>query len=182
MRNNIGKINILVIIIIILVQLIIAGGIYFYFWMNTSEREEESSLQGLTQTEVPPPRHQEEPRGSDRSFSELNYGGARDYTRDFAIFNVGDIIVNPRGTDQRFLITTVLFEYRLVDRRLPGELSNKAPMFRDRITTYFSRISLEDLRDLDNRDVFRDDIIRVINNLLVEGRITDVFFEQFVIQ
>ncbi|MCL2062797.1 MAG: flagellar basal body-associated FliL family protein [Candidatus Cloacimonetes bacterium] len=182
MRNNIGRINILVIIIIILVQLIIAGGIYFYFWMNNDGEESPQRMQGLQQTDVPTQRR-EESRNSDRgSFTEGGFTGAKDYTRDFAIFNVGDIIVNPLGSESRFLVLIVLFEYRLADRRLPAELQNKAPMFRDRITQYFSRITIEDLRDVENRDIFRDDIIRVINNLLVEGRITDVFFEQFVLQ
>ena len=180
MRDNYGKINPLVIIIIIVFQLILSVGIYFFLIRGGEEQPQR--MQTLQQTEVNPPRRGDDSRAGGRSFVEGGHSGARDYTRDFAIFSVGDLVVNPLGTESRFLIATVLFEYRLTDRRLPPELQNKAPMFRDRITQYFSRLTIEDLRDVENRDVFRDDLMRVINNLLVEGRITDVFFEQFVIQ
>ena len=181
MNNNFGKINALVIIIIVLVQLLISVCIYF-FLLRSSGEEQPQRLSTLQQTEVYQPPRNEEPRHSEnRSFSGGSSYGAKDYTRDFAIFNLGQSIVNPSGVDRLF-ITTVLFEYRQTDRRLPAELQNKAPMMKDRVAGYFSRLSLEDLRDVENRDIFRDDIMRIINNLLVDGRITDVFFEEFIIQ
>ena len=184
MKNNFGKINLLVVLVIVLVQLIIAGGIFFYFkYASGSLPQQQRPMQALPSTESQSSRRpQEDTRHEPRSFSDSGFSGAKDYTRDFAMFSVGDIIVNPAGTSTAFFITTVLVEYRQSDKRLPPELTNKAPLFRDRMTGYFSRLTVEELRDMENRDIFRDDIMRIINNLLVEGRITDVFFEQFLIQ
>ena len=179
MKNNSGKINIMVVIIILMANIIIIGLVYFLLFAN-KQPPQQAPMQRLPQAEAP--RRQEESRSSGRSFSDSGFSGAKDYTRDFALFSVGDIIVNTSGTNSSFFITSVLVEYRQADRRLPPELTNKAPMFRDRMTGYFSRLTADELRDMDNRDIFRDDIMRLINNMLIEGRITDVIFEQFVIQ
>jgi|GEM_PF-1962821 len=178
-----GKINALVVIIIILVQLLLSVCIYVFVLREADEKPKETmSLLPRVETPQPQRSNTDDTRRNDRSFNTSNFYGARDYTREYTLFSLGDLVVNPASSGSGFFLSTILFEYRQSDKRLPDELKNKAPMFKDRIIQYFSRLTIDDLRDIENRDVFREDIMRIINNLLVEGRITDVFFEQFVLQ
>lgn len=176
-----GKINIIVIIVIILVQLLIAAGLYFFV---LKEKDEPVKLTTLEKTEILPQKQTSvASRNSEiRSSDTIQSLEARDYIKDFTIFDLGDLIVNPLGTESRFFIVTISFEHRQSDRRLPDELKNKVPLFRDRLIGYFSRLTVDDLRNIENRDIFKDDIMQMINSMLTEGRITNVFFEQFVIQ
>jgi hypothetical protein len=129
------------------------------------------------QRQAPPTAQREQ-----RTFVEQQDFGARCYIRDFTIFSLGEIIVNPREAERAFFITTISLEHRQADRRLPQELQAKTSILLDRVQTYFSGLTLDDLRNPDNRPVFRNDIISILNNQLIEGRVTDVLFEQWVIQ
>ena len=186
--NNHGKVNFLVVIIIVLVQCLIFGGLFVYVFIIN--REEPVNLRPAgnlpPQTEVNPIQQQQAPARNDQGSARGGGGGgglgARDFTRDFALFNVDDIIVNPAGADNRFFITSVSLEYRQADRRLPDELRNKTPLIKDAMTGYFSRLTIEEIRNIDMRENFRDDIMRLVNGLLIEGRVTNVVFSQWLIQ
>jgi flagellar basal body-associated protein FliL len=189
--NNLGKINILVIIIIILVQAMLFGGLFVWFFVIGNQGDNASPqmrpVTTLERTEVAPaeqPRAQQRndrDRDRDRDRGGAVGFGARDFTRDFTLFNLDDIIVNPAGVD-RFFITSLALEHRQADRNLPVELRNKTPMIKDALIGYFSRRTVEELRDIDNREMYRDDVMRLINGMLIEGRITNVVFQQWVIQ
>ena len=185
MHNNQGKVNILVIIIIVLMMMLTAAGVYLFF-IHQPPGEQARPLSPLAEhrTEVPARQQQARDRDSGRDFdSGAGFGGgARDFTRDFTLFSLGDVIVNPAGTDNRFFIASISLEHRQADRNLPVELRNKTPLLKDRVIGYFSRLTVEELRNVDNRETYRDDIMRLINSALIEGRVTNVIFEQFVIQ
>jgi len=190
--NNAGKVNIMVIIIIVLVQAIIIGAGYFFFMY-----EKEGSGQGQQQqlSSLPPPTETQRPsndrrndRRNDRQqqqqYDDYDDGpgfGAKDYIKDYALFDLGDIILNPMGTE-RFFIAAIQLEYRQADKNLPTELKNKMPLMKDRVMQLFSRKSLEELRDIENRERYKEEVMRSVNSILLEGRVTSVIFEQFVIQ
>lgn len=108
--------------------------------------------------------------------------GTRDYLRNFAIYQMDDIIVNPKGTESRFLVVNFAFEYRTSDRRLPDELNNKKPIIVDQMNQYLASKFIEELSDITYRDQIREDIRTIVNYLLVEGQITRVLITQFIIQ
>jgi len=138
----------------------------------------------LERTEVipvePPRAQQRDERAPTRGGGGGGFG-ARDFARDFTLFNVDDIIVNPAGVD-RFFVTSLSLEHRQADRNLPVELRNKTPLIKDAVIGYFSRLTVEELRDIDNRENYREDVMRIINGMLIEGRVTNVVFQQWVIQ
>ena len=186
--NNFGKINILVIIIIVLVQAMLFGGLFVWFFVFNQDQNGTPQMRPVTtleRTEVAPaeqPRAQQRnERDRDRERGGSVGFGARDFTRDFTLFNLDDIIVNPAGVD-RFFITSLSLEHRQADRNLPVELRNKTPLIKDALIGYFSRLTVEELRDIDNRENFREDVMRLINGMLIEGRVTNVVFQQWVIQ
>jgi flagellar basal body-associated protein FliL len=192
MNNESGKVNLIVVAIIIVVQLLLAAGVYFLFFSAPSEVQPTMTAIERTDVDVFIPRPTEarnEPtsernRPAGSSMWEVGGGVAKDYLKDYTIFQLGDIVVNPTLTtdENRFFVVSVSFEYRRADRKLPDELKQKSPLFRDGVMGYFSRLTVDDLRNFENREIFKEDLMRMMNNLLVEGRITDVFFEQFVLQ
>ena len=193
MYNNFGKINILVVIIIVLAQVIIFGAGYFLFVRDATPVEPQR-LNTLERTDVEPPRQRVEPRvephlnrhneGHSSGFADSGSFDAvgKDYIKEYALYNLGDLTINLAGSDTRYLVVSISLEHRQADRRLPDELKNKTPIIRDRLISYFSRLTIDDIRNNDNREIFKDDIIRTLNGLLLEGRITYVVFEQFVFQ
>ena len=188
--NNFGKINILVIIIIVLVQALLFGGLFVWFFVFNQDQNDSPQMRPVTtleRTEVAPAEQSRaqnrNERGGDRGGDRggaVGFG-ARDFTRDFTLFNLDDIIVNPAGVD-RFFITSLALEHRQADRNLPNELRNKTPLIKDALIGYFSRLTVEELRDIDKREDYRDDVMRLINGMLIEGRVTNVVFQQWVIQ
>jgi flagellar basal body-associated protein FliL len=200
MLNNKGKINILVIIIIVLLWALSAGGLYIYFtYIKPPATPEKSGLQPVTVAPpsqppiVNPPNPAVSPSVGTRDASKSgstfggdsdSYSGGKDYVKDFALFALGKepLTVNLSGQDQHFLIIAVVFEYRLTDKELPAELSAKTPVFKDRLLQYFSKLTIDDVKEMNNRDIFKGDIMKIINNSLIKGRITDVIFDQFMFQ
>jgi len=211
MNNNYGKVSIGVVFAIVFVQLAIFGALYWFVLRETPEENPQMSLlppEGLAPTPTArPPQQQQQaqqpaqqrqtqpPPLSSRDTRDTrearSFGGsddfvARDYIREFSLFPLGDVIVNPRGAESRFFITTISLEYRQptrnMNQNLVQEIQAKVSIIRDRLQRYFSGVSLEDLRDVDNREIFKEETMRIINNLLLEGRITDVIFEQWVVQ
>jgi len=179
--NNKGKINILVIIIIVVVQLIAVAAVWWFFIRETGEVEP-TGPKPIAKTEVEPPPSTDK-KTDDTSTTGTDNGKALDFIKDYAIFSLGDVVLNPKGAEKNtFFITTISFQYRLADKNIAVELKNKTPLFRDSILSYFARFTLDDLKNIEMRDTFKEDIQRMVNSSLLEGRITNVLFEQFVIQ
>jgi len=189
MRDISGKINIIVVLVILFVMLG-AGGAYFWFFLRDPVEVPASLSLSTISNPVAETAPETTPATNNKSTSSTSPttptptgSGAMDYIKDYAIFTLGDIVVNPRDAEKNtYLITSISFAYRLSDKNMPVELKNKTPIFRDSILSYFSRCTLVDLRDIEKRDTFKEDIMRMVNESLLEGRITNVLFEQFVIQ
>lgn len=177
--NENGKINIIIVVLIIVVQILIGVALYFFVFRDKSEPVR---LTTLEKTHVPEARPQISAERNSRDTSIIADFEAKDYLKDYTLFSMGDLIVNPSGAESRFFIVSIVLEHRQSDRRLPDELKSKTPLIKDRMIFYFSRLTVEDLQDVDNREVFKEDLIKLINGLLVEGRITSVLFDQYVIQ
>jgi flagellar basal body-associated protein FliL len=188
--NNYGKVNFLVVIIIVLVQFLLFGGLFVWFFVinpdeplgatrTSNNLPAPTEMTPIQQQQQAPPPPRDDP-GSDRGRG-LGFG-ARDFTRDFALVAIGDVIVNPAGADNRFFIVSVSLEHRQADRRLPAEIASKTPLIQDTLTSYFSRLTVEEIRNIDYRETYREDIMRLINGLLMEGRVTNVIFSQWIVQ
>jgi len=187
MIDSKGKVNILVIIIIIVVQLLAVAAVWWFFIKEPAE-EAPAGPTAITKTDVelpppPPATSTGDNKSSSTSDNTTPTGKALDFIKDYAIFNLGDVVLNPMGAEKNtFFITTISFEYRLSDKNIAVELKNKTPIFRDLILSYFARVTLDDLKNFEKRDTFKEDIQRMVNGSLLEGKITNVLFEQFVIQ
>ena len=172
MKNNHGKVNILAIISIVLFTTLLATFAWLFIPRMDAPREKNERPRPLAQqTEVV---YDDYDRGG------ASYG-AKDYVKDYTLYDLDNLIVNPVGSD-RYLVLTIQLEHRQADKKLPDELKNKTPLLMDELNLYFSKQTIEDLKDVENRAKFKDDTLRSINRMLLEGRVTDVFFPQFVVQ
>ena len=208
MKDNSGKVNLVVIAVIIMVQMVLVVGVYFL--LSGTTQEEPIKFTAIDKTEIPDLDTSPKPKGKNKADEEdvssdrpsndnssssrpksrpkggggfdFDSGGAKDYIKEYALFSLGDVIVNPTGSDGRFFVTSISLEYKQIDKKLPDELKNKVPAFQHRVNRYFSSQTMEDLRNPEKLDDFHEDVMRQINGSLVEGRITDVFFTQWVIQ
>jgi flagellar basal body-associated protein FliL len=192
MKDIAGKINITIVVAIIVVQALLSVAVYFFVLRDSDPAS--GQLTTLERTEVEPRRPDRQPdrydepdrdrgRGNDNRRDDPSAGfGARCFIKDYAIWSFGDLVVNPAGDDSRFFMVTISFEYRQADKRLPDELKAKRPLFNDALRQYFSRLTVDELRNHQNIDDYKEDIMRMVNSMLIEGRITNVLFEQFVLQ
>ncbi|HPY96338.1 MAG TPA: flagellar basal body-associated FliL family protein [Candidatus Cloacimonadota bacterium] len=170
MKNNFGKINMLVIIIIVVVQIIIAGVIYFFIASNGDQKIKP------IKTEV---ESKELAIEQDNTGSNTN---SKDYLKEYMVTELSDIVVNPRNSPESFLVVSIALEHQVKNVNLATELKNKDLLIKDKILTYFSFIEKEELQDIDNREKFKKDIKKEINSMLNEGKVTSVLISQFVIQ
>jgi len=107
----------------------------------------------------------------------------KDYIREYTIYEIpGQIAINPRGSDYTFFAIKVAMEFQTADRKLLDELKKKTKIMEERIENYFAQKTVEEIKNINNRDLFKRELMRSLNSILADGKITDIFFPQYVIQ
>ncbi|HPM01756.1 MAG TPA: flagellar basal body-associated FliL family protein [Candidatus Cloacimonadota bacterium] len=180
--NNSGKISILIIIIIVVLQIILAGALYFFVF-----KKDDQNIKPIKIEE----KKNEDQKDSESDVEQLEQGKegttspkvkAKDYLTEYAIANLSDIVINPKDSPESFLVVSIALEYQIKNENLPTELKNKDLLIKDKILTYFSLKSKDELQNIDNREIFKKEIKKDVNALLIEGKITNVLFPQYVMQ
>jgi flagellar FliL protein len=98
-----------------------------------------------------------------------------------AIYEIPDIIVNPAGTQgMRFLSATVGLETH--DPDLLEELEARQALVRDILIGILSSKRIEDLVAPAAKDSLRTEILKRLNPQLATGRVSRVYFTNYVIQ
>lgn len=97
------------------------------------------------------------------------------------LYMVEDLIVNPAGTNgTRFLNTSIALEY--YEKKLESELAEKNVMIRDVILSILLSKTLDELDGVANKDSLRSEILDKCNQKLRNGKLTRVYFTNFVMQ
>lgn len=91
------------------------------------------------------------------------------------------LIVNPAGTSgQRYLMVNVGLES---DKgKVLEELEMKEIVVRDRVLGLLSRRTVPELADIGQRQAIKDSMRASINEVLEKGRVTRLYFTQYVLQ
>jgi len=63
-----------------------------------------------------------------------------------------------------------------------AELERRDQQIKDIILTYLSSKTISELSDVSRRDEYRKDIIEKINAVLLDGRVTNLYITQWIIQ
>ncbi len=99
------------------------------------------------------------------------------------VFEAGEFTVNisTPTAQPRFIRTGIVLEISS-ERNLKQELESRHPQIRDRIITILRGRSVEQLNQTGGLDELRRDIVRSINDLLLQGEIIEVYFMDLVVQ
>lgn len=87
-------------------------------------------------------------------------------------------------TGKRYLKTSLQFEIErdeLKAAATKAELDRKMPMLKDAVIDVLSSKSLEDVATTKGKNRVKDEIVKRINELLIDGQVFDVFFLDFVV-
>lgn len=87
-------------------------------------------------------------------------------------------------TGKRYLKTSLQFELdkdELKATATQAELNKKLPMVKDAIIDILSSKSIEDVATTKGKNRLKDEIVKRINEFMIDGKVFDVFFVDFVI-
>lgn len=98
------------------------------------------------------------------------------------IFELQDeIIINPSETYAiRFLATSIAFE--LTDNITEEVMKLWEPVIRDKIITLLMSKRMDFYTDPDNKQLLKQEVHDLINNIIGNDKIIDVYFTKFVLQ
>ena len=97
------------------------------------------------------------------------------------IISLDTFIVNLADTGgKRYLRMTIDLE---LDREeLESEVNKRLPQVRDSILTILPTKRFEDISSTKGKTALRDQMLERINGLLARGRVTNIYFKEFVVQ
>ena len=97
------------------------------------------------------------------------------------IFSLATFIVNlaDKGGN-RYLRVTMDFE--LGNPELETELNKRLPQVRDSILMILPSKRFDDISSVEGKIALRDEILEKLNSLLIQGKITNIYFKEFVVQ
>jgi flagellar FliL protein len=91
------------------------------------------------------------------------------------------IIVNLAETNaERYLKVDVVFE--LDSPKLTKEIDARLPQLLDLLINILSNKTLDDISTTSGRNLLRQEMIDKINAILMEGRLKNIYFTEFVVQ
>lgn len=84
------------------------------------------------------------------------------------------------GQELRYLRVKVEFETATPDAKT--EIESRQPPLRDAILVLLTTKTLQDIQDLQGKNQLRDEILVAANKILPPGKVTKVYFTDFVVQ
>lgn len=87
-------------------------------------------------------------------------------------------------TGKKYLVTSMQFELDKDEQKAhatQAELNKKLPLLKDTIIGILSSKSVEDLATTKGKNRVKDEIVKRINEFLVDGKVYNVFFVEFVV-
>lgn len=100
------------------------------------------------------------------------------FTYDAGTFTVN--LTDQRGVMPRFMRTGVVIAAK--DAKVISELETRAPQVRDTIISQLRGRSAAEVLASDGMEVLRQDVIDALNDILGDGKVSDVYFTDFVVQ
>jgi len=97
------------------------------------------------------------------------------------IFSLDTFIVNLADKGgKRYLRMTIDLE--LDNEELESEVEKRLPQVRDSILTVLPTKRFDDISSAKGKTALRDQMLERINGLLARGRVTNIYFKEFVVQ
>ena len=94
--------------------------------------------------------------------------------------SVIDNPVAPETNAERYLKVDVVFE--LDGPKLTKEIDARLPQLQDLLINILSNKTLDDISTTSGRNMLRQEMIDKVNAILMEGRLKNIYFTEFVVQ
>jgi len=99
-----------------------------------------------------------------------------------AIFMLDDFRINTADIDEpRFVRVKINLGYNAGNRQLQNELVERKIQIRDVVLRILNRKEKRDIDTVEGKERLKEEIKKEINNILINGEIEDVYFDEFVI-
>jgi len=97
------------------------------------------------------------------------------------IFSLETFIVNLADKGgSRYLRVTMDLE--LGDPKLEKELNERLPQVRDSLLMILPSKRFDDISTVQGKTALRDEVMETLNGFLAQGKITNIYFKEFVVQ
>jgi flagellar FliL protein len=96
------------------------------------------------------------------------------------ILALDTFIVNLIGQGRSYLKTRI--ELELDNENTTVEINRRLPQLRDKILTTLSSKSFEDINTLEGKYQLRSELIASLNQYLTTGKVTNIYFTDFIVQ
>ena len=84
------------------------------------------------------------------------------------------------GGGKRYLKTSIALELSIAEMQM--ELDNKRNVLRDTVITILSSKTFEEVQTAKGKQKLKEELMERLNEFLVDGRIMNIFFTEFVVQ
>ena len=159
-----SKKKLIILVSSILTVAIIAGAVFFFFQDKDSDSDP-SDEEGTEQVA------EEEGGNEEEKIKEEKKGN---YPLDSFIVNLAD----PGG--RRYLNIKIVLE--LGDKEFAEALKKKVPQIRDRILMILPTKTFKEIKSVEGKSSLRTTIMAELNNIIQDGKITNLYFQEFVVQ
>lgn len=103
------------------------------------------------------------------------------YLENLSFFKIDPMIVNPAGSNgERYLKATISLE--MTSPEVQAEVEKRVPQIKNQINNVLSSKSISQVQTNEDREKLRREIMDRVNGMLVTGRISNVYLEEFVYQ
>jgi len=98
-----------------------------------------------------------------------------------SIYELDTFIVNLSGDSGNHYLK-VKISLEMNEEKLNLEIEKRLPQFRDSILTLLSSKTMEDVKSLEGKAQIRAEILTMLNQYLKTGKITNIYFGDFIVQ
>jgi len=97
------------------------------------------------------------------------------------IYEMETFIVNLSGDSGNHYLK-VKISLELTSESVSAEIENRIAQFRDSILTLLSSKTMQDVKSLEGKAQIRAEVITILNQYLKTGKVTNVYFGDFIVQ
>ncbi|HHJ53664.1 MAG TPA: flagellar basal body-associated FliL family protein [Caldithrix abyssi] len=96
-------------------------------------------------------------------------------------YTISDLTVNPKGSmGRRFAVFEVVLEVN--DPTVIDKLNQNKPVIVDQFLTYLRGKTVAELASLDQMKIIRNDLAEIVNRILDEDAVSNLYFTRFVLE
>ena len=159
----------LIAVIAVAALLLIAIGVLVYVLMSGGN-EEENPEDGAKKEKKVEKSAKSAPAGRKINIEEVG-----------PIVDAGEFIVNLMNSNgKRYLRTQISIELSAED--LQAEIEQKKDILKDIAIEVLSSKQVEEIVTRDGKERLKDELVKALNRVLVDGQINNIYFTNFVIQ